>query len=430
MKNIYLIVPCGRSLLIAFFLLISLNPLYAQLATKRASVNNQDVFQRTIAIGQDLFGHQRQVQSSKTDLTTGWVIDTRFTQSWVNSTWINEEFMTNKYDSKGNHTGSIAKIWDTATSTWKNSIDEAWTYNSSGIETMYSDTDWTGSSLGIYRSIPTYNEKGYEINSLEQFFINNAWVNTGQNTITYDAKGNATSILSQTWTAGTWVNSTYYTGTYDLVGNRTSLVIQNWYNSAWTNYGQGIYTYDGNGNQTNALKQEWSASGWVNYLNDSFTFDAHGYPATKLEQSWSGNTWVNSIQNIYTCDAYGNTINDLETNWHLGAWENFLWTQYNWKQVTTLNIQNPIEGNTILEQNYPNPFKATTTFKYRVKEPGYVSLKVFDVLGNQLASLVNEQKSAGDYSIGWNAEEYKSGLYFCKLQNGNCIEVRKMLLQK
>jgi hypothetical protein len=59
-----------------------------------------------------------------------------------------------------------------------------------------------------------------------------------------------------------------------------------------------------------------------------------------------------------------------------------------------------------------------------------VSLKVFDAMGCQVASLVNEQKPSGDYSIEWNATGFKSGIYFCRLQNGNNIEVNKMILQK
>jgi hypothetical protein len=51
-------------------------------------------------------------------------------------------------------------------------------------------------------------------------------------------------------------------------------------------------------------------------------------------------------------------------------------------------------------------------------------------MGTEVATLVNEQKPAGDYSVSWDALEYESGIYFCKLQKGNCIETKKMLLVK
>ncbi len=81
-------------------------------------------------------------------------------------------------------------------------------------------------------------------------------------------------------------------------------------------------------------------------------------------------------------------------------------------------------------QNYPNPFTSATTIKYKVTEPGYVSLKIFDVIGTEVASLANERKPAGEYSIEWNATGFGNGIYFCKLQNGNFSEAKKMMLQK
>jgi len=83
-----------------------------------------------------------------------------------------------------------------------------------------------------------------------------------------------------------------------------------------------------------------------------------------------------------------------------------------------------------LQQNYPNPFKTTTTIKYKVKEQSFVSLRIFDIMGTEVASLVNERKPKGDYTVEWNAHGNGSGIYFCKLQNGRNNEVKKMLLMK
>ncbi len=80
-----------------------------------------------------------------------------------------------------------------------------------------------------------------------------------------------------------------------------------------------------------------------------------------------------------------------------------------------------------LGQNYPNPFSSTTSIKYTVSESGFVSLKVFDKMGTEVASLVNEQKPVGEYSIDWSAAGLVNGIYFCKLQNGNNCKVKKML---
>jgi hypothetical protein len=83
-----------------------------------------------------------------------------------------------------------------------------------------------------------------------------------------------------------------------------------------------------------------------------------------------------------------------------------------------------------LEQNYPNPFNPTTAINYQSPITSYVTLKVFDVLGREVALLVNEKKEAGKYEVEWNAESYPSGVYFYKLVTGNYIETKKMILMK
>ena len=83
-----------------------------------------------------------------------------------------------------------------------------------------------------------------------------------------------------------------------------------------------------------------------------------------------------------------------------------------------------------LSQNYPNPFNPITTIEFQIAEFGFVSLKVYDVLGREVANLVNEEKSAGNYEINWNAQNLPSGVYFYKLQIGSFIEIKKMVLLK
>ncbi len=83
-----------------------------------------------------------------------------------------------------------------------------------------------------------------------------------------------------------------------------------------------------------------------------------------------------------------------------------------------------------LEQNYPNPFNPSTTIKYSVKENIKVSLKIYDILGNEVATLVNEVKPAGSYSVNFNSNGLSSGVYFYNLSAGRFTETKKMLLLK
>ena len=83
-----------------------------------------------------------------------------------------------------------------------------------------------------------------------------------------------------------------------------------------------------------------------------------------------------------------------------------------------------------LQQNYPNPFNPSTSIQYRVSSISQVSLKVYDVLGNEVATLINEEKQVGSYEVEFNATGLSSGMYFYKLQTDNFVETKKMLLLK
>jgi hypothetical protein len=84
----------------------------------------------------------------------------------------------------------------------------------------------------------------------------------------------------------------------------------------------------------------------------------------------------------------------------------------------------------ILYQNFPNPFNPSTNIDYVLPHPGYVTIKVYDVLGNEVATLVNEEKPAGYYEVDFDGRSFASGIYFYVLRSGNFIESRKMLLLK
>ncbi len=81
-----------------------------------------------------------------------------------------------------------------------------------------------------------------------------------------------------------------------------------------------------------------------------------------------------------------------------------------------------------LYQNYPNPFNPTTTIYFALPSQSFVSLKVFDMLGRKVATLVSENMSAGSYTRQWNATNISSGIYFYRLQAGSFTETKKLVL--
>jgi hypothetical protein len=95
-----------------------------------------------------------------------------------------------------------------------------------------------------------------------------------------------------------------------------------------------------------------------------------------------------------------------------------------------------IPYNYLLSQNYPNPFNPSTNIRYEIPKNGFVKLVVFDILGREIQTLVNEKQNAGSYEVTFNARQpglgsnLSSGIYFYKLQSGNYTETKRMLLIK
>jgi flagellar hook assembly protein FlgD len=83
-----------------------------------------------------------------------------------------------------------------------------------------------------------------------------------------------------------------------------------------------------------------------------------------------------------------------------------------------------------LDQNYPNPFNPTTVITYQLLTHGYATLKVYDVLGREVATLVNGEKSSGVHTVSWDASRLSSGVFIYRLKIGNFNDVKKMILMK
>ena len=91
---------------------------------------------------------------------------------------------------------------------------------------------------------------------------------------------------------------------------------------------------------------------------------------------------------------------------------------------------NSIQNNYSLTQNYPNPFNPVTKFRFDIPKSSNVSIKIFDVLGMEASTLVNEKLNAGVYETSWDASAFPSGIYFCKMISEDFTETIKMILIK
>ncbi|MFZ4590291.1 MAG: T9SS type A sorting domain-containing protein [Ignavibacteria bacterium] len=96
--------------------------------------------------------------------------------------------------------------------------------------------------------------------------------------------------------------------------------------------------------------------------------------------------------------------------------------------ISSLPVEIPKEFN--LSQNYPNPFNPVTMIKFALPKASYVTLRVYDMLGREVANLVNGQKSAGQYIVDFDASSLTSGIYFYRLETNGFVDVKRMVVLK
>ncbi len=145
----------------------------------------------------------------------------------------------------------------------------------------------------------------------------------------------------------------------------------------------------------------------------------------------NGATWEQIENNILTIDGSASLTGLFAaSNGHLfGGTTSGLFKS---AQITTIVLKSTsiAPGTFSLSQNYPNPFNPSTAIKFTTGDVGMVTLKVFDILGREVSTLVNEVKEAGSYTINFNASTLSGGVYYAQLQCGTRIESKKMLLVK
>ena len=152
-----------------------------------------------------------------------------------------------------------------------------------------------------------------------------------------------------------------------------------------------------------------------------------GYTRSWVKGVDTTNSWE-LIPAPDTAAIYDVTFVDPTHGWACGYWGAVY--MYN-KLIGIENIQSKIPANFILYQNYPNPFNPITKINYQLPGTNFVSIRIFDILGREVNTLVNKKQNAGNYQVEWNGNNFASGVYFYQLIcNGILIDTKKLVLMK
>lgn len=163
-------------------------------------------------------------------------------------------------------------------------------------------------------------------------------------------------------------------------------------------------------------------TGFSNYNYKTFSYFWHGvFKTTNNGSSWT-KVGLDSVA-VKNLVIYGDTLYAVSY----------------YKGLFKIPIQNPTEVKTLnsslpssfeLYQNYPNPFNPSTVISFEIPKQSHVQLKIFDVIGREVATLVNEKKAAGKYEIKFDGTKLTSGIYFCQINTADFVQTRKMVLLK
>ena len=167
------------------------------------------------------------------------------------------------------------------------------------------------------------------------------------------------------------------------------------------------------------------------WLNIDLTSDGHGTNVQKGPDQWSDLVEINFessqiIQNNVVTWNPGNRFWHVYSEDNTSSWDNGNFDIVTYAEET--NSHDDISYN--LNQNYPNPFNPTTTIVYSVQQRNFISLVVYNAIGQQVSVLANEEKEAGTYRISFDATGLPSGIYFYRLSAGSFVTTKKMILLK
>jgi N-acetylneuraminic acid mutarotase len=166
---------------------------------------------------------------------------------------------------------------------------------------------------------------------------------------------------------------------------------------------------------------------WYLYdINKFCVVEAVNYPARQLSQL------INLLPNGKVLSAGGNAYSEWTyEDADISIWPTKMCYLYDPSGINAVEQpKNLLPKDFKLYQNYPNPFNPLTLINYSVPKSGLVSIKVFDVLGREVTTLINENKPVGNYSVQFNAAKLTSGVYFYRMQAGDFAQTKKLIMMK
>jgi hypothetical protein len=346
--------------------------------------------------------------------------------SWDGNKWIIYWRVTNSYNTEGKIKTYLYEFLSNGI--WEPLTRQSFNYNSLGQEISYLFENWNGTQwINSSKSTQKYDTKGNLIEDVVEEWIDTSWIYSSRIVSTFSENRILASLLVETWDINTWKTSNLVNYEYDDKWNLIKSTLKEWSGSDWLNIARSLFCYDLDYNRTDQITETWVDSTWI-YSDRIFNeYNENNCIVYSKYFIWDKGVWQSA--------AIGPIVFTLEEGTTMGFITSEINFFYN-KPTNVLSEKIEAVNNYSLSQNYPNPFNPTTKIRYQIPLAEFVTLKVFDILGNEVATLVKEFKQPGNYEAEFNTRRGEvtsplpSGIYFYQLKAGNYVESKKLVLMK
>ncbi len=335
-----------------------------------------------------------------------------------NDNWLHFQKIEHTYDSLNRIIRKLNLSW---TGKWENFLLDEYQYNvgdtlESCIGYYWKENSWDFS----YRYIKTFDLSWNITTIIREIYENGFWRFSTKSSYQLAQDKLSQTHLSESWNGNSWEYSSLQTATYDNKQRMLSVLLQKWNGNSFEDFAKLDINYTDNFEETQVIRL-FLNNEWMNYESSYYKRDSEGWLLNAKYKMWvDNNRWIDSDGPLSIINPDGLEVHYISREIN-GFYSNPL----------AVNTQNNSKINNFeLLQNYPNPFNPTTTINYQINEKGFVNLKVYDIIGKEVAILVNETQNSGKYSVSFNASNLPSGVYIYSLRVNNFIKNNKMTLVK
>lgn len=366
-------------------------------------------------------------------------------QEYINNEWVNEsksilEFEFDASDSSFRFLEVLSFSWNADNNVWDSQGRSVYNYDSNNFLTSIDQFFNLGGQELLFSLVEyTNNSAGNPLEELVKRldFGTMQLVEDEKTVYVYDS-GNANYLQIETefiFENGVFVEDYRTTYTRNSLLNPLTEIYEYYDNGAFHNGGKTEITYLANNDDVSlVLHYGHDGANYTNSSRETYTYTSFGEVDIYTYETYTNNNYNPWLKTIYTYDDQNREIVALTQEFMNGNIESADY-QNAFRDLTSYEATSikdeylSIKGFQ-LNNNYPNPFNPSTTISYQISEQNHVKLSVYDILGNEVAVLVNKEQAAGEYQIPFSGAELSSGVYFYQIQIGSLFETKKMILNK